>query len=322
MVPRLLALALTVVGCGGAASATDAGADAHGADAGLACTPRALPTGAAPGTNELMPGAQRLRSATSPDGLAWKRTDMTIADQAATPSLTRTADGRPLLLYTAHAIDAPNDGVAAAIGAADGRAWQHCALAWSGMPAGVRATDPDVVQLSDGTYRMYFTSPVPGVTPARAGIFRAESRDGLAWSFGGAAFPYATTVIDPMTFRAGGAWHQYALDGMNAAMVHGTSADGQTFAFSDVGQRTIGGEPYVLSQATQVGDVVRVYGFGPMGQSIRSFTTTNGADLTPDPAVLLALDASVTAERTFIKDPAVVRLSDGGYLMVYSTVIP
>ncbi|MBL9016036.1 MAG: hypothetical protein JNL83_17745 [Myxococcales bacterium] len=288
-------------------------------DPPVACTPRVLGMGRAPGTNELMPGAQRLRAAVSSDGIVWTRLPDTIADQAATPSLVRAPGGPPMLYMTAHQATGVQDGTTVAIGTADGTSWTHCAIERVGFPPGLGGSDPDVVLADDGTYRLYITG---GVNGGRIGIHHADSPDGVVWTYGGVSFERSTSILDSMTFRSGATWHQYALDGTSIAMVHGTSADGRTFTFADVSERRLGGAPHVLSQAALVEGAMRLYGFGPLGREIRSFTTDDGSTLVEDPRLLLALEGARAEESGFVKDPAVTGLADGTYLMVYSTVIP
>jgi hypothetical protein len=62
----------------------------------------------------------------------------------------------------------------------------------------------------------------------------------------------------------------------------------------------------------------------PIGQAqgINSAFSTNGTSWTADPGRRLSLDVSTGKESSALKDPAVVRLDDGTYLMAYSTRIP
>lgn len=55
---------------------------------------------------------------------------------------------------------------------------------------------------------------------------------------------------------------------------------------------------------------------------IGSFSTVDGIGFEADPGTRLALDAGSGLESWGVKDPAVVQLPDGSYLMVDVTVIP
>lgn len=285
------------------------------------CRERAVPTGKAPGSNELQPGGTQLRMATSPDGMTWTRVPDALIDQSATPSLARRADGQLLLYMTAHG-GKSQDAFTVSLGSADGLTWTHCDAIRQGFPQWLTGTDPDVVPLPNGAgFRIFMTGSITAGS-RQVGIHYADSSDGITWQYGGIALQRAEQpIIDSMTFIIGDTWHMYALDGQSISMMHATSHNGKTFAIVDSAKRTIAGKPHVLSQAVMVGDTMRIYGFGPRGMEIRSFTTTDGATLVADTQLLLALD-DARGEHIFIKDPAVVQLNDGTYLMVYATAIP
>ncbi len=288
----------------------------------LTCTPRPLASGLAPGTNELMPGGTRLRAAVSTDGLTWTRLPEPIIDQAATPTLTRLPDGRPLLFMTAHKINGVRDGTAVAIGTLDGRSWTHCKVELVGFPPDVLGSDPDVVALPEGGFRLFVTGSVGAGNPPPVGIHYADSDDGLHWVYGGIALKRNTgPLIDSMTFIHDGVWHMYTLQATSIAMVHGTSTDGKSFTIASEGEVRIGVEPHVLSHATYIGFAHRIFGFGPRGETIRAFDIGAGGTLTGDSRALLSTKDGDPGDKLFVKDPAVTVLDDGSYLMVYATAL-
>lgn len=246
---------------------------------------------------------------------------MTVLDQAATPSLLMSRDGLPYLYVTAHQANGGRDGAAVSIGSADGTTWKHCRLAFTGMPDGVAAVDPDVVTRSDGSYRMFFTGGLSAGSSLRV-IHYADSNDGLSWTYRGVALQMATSVLDSITFEAGGAWHMYTLESSGGAMVRARSSDGAVFSFADRSERTMSGQIYVISQARQIGGVMRLFAFGPNGQVIRSFTTTDGSTLQAGTVDHLTFSAQEAQESQFIKDPAIAILRSGVALMAYATAIP
>lgn len=286
-----------------------------------ACTERATTNGKASGTNELMPGGTRIRLATSTDGSSFIRTGQTVLDQAATPSLVLSTNGLVLLYYTAHKVDGGKDGAALSIGSADASQWKHCQLKFAGFPAGVSTVDPDVVLRSDGTYRLYVTGSVTGAS-SLVGIHYADSPDGINWTYGGLAFQHSSSILDSATFQVNGLWHMYTLAASGSGMVHGTSTNGATFTFVDQKERTMAGQPFVISQAALWSGVTRLFSFGPNGQAIRSFTTTDGNSLSGGTVDHLTYSAAQPQESIFVKDPAVTRLSSGQVLMAYATAIP
>lgn len=277
-------------------------------------------SGKAAGTNALMPGGTRVRLATSTDGAVFTRTGVTVLDQAATPSLLLSREGLPYLYVTAHQVDGRRDGAALSIGSADGATWKHCFLSFTGMPDGVAAVDPDVVTRNDGSYRMFFTGGLAAGNSLLV-IHYADSSDGLTWAYRGVALQLATSVLDSVTFEAGGEWHMYTLEAAGAAMVHARSSDGASFRFADRSERTMAGQPYVLSQARQLAGVTRVFAFGPNGQVIRSFATADGSTLQAGTVDHLAFSAQEAQESQFVKDPAVVVLRSGVVLMAYATAL-
>lgn len=295
------------------------------AESPLNCTPRTLASGRAAGTNALMPGGTRVRAATSTDGVHWSRLAAPIADQVATPTLARTADGRPLLYVTAHKVDGAKDGTAVAIGSADGRTWTHCDIARVGFPGGLLGADPDIVARPGGGYRLFVTGSVgaPGPGTPRLGVHWADSEDGLTFTYGGVAFERAEgSVVDSMTFVHDGVWHMYTLQPETIRMAHGTSTDGKSFTWVGEAEQRIGTEPYVLSHQAEVAGAPRIFGFGPRGEVIRAFDVGAGAALSGDPTPLLGLADGDGGDLQFVKDPAVTRLTDGSYLMVYATALP
>ena len=228
------------------------------------CEVRATGSGKAAGANESMPGGNRVKAATSSDGITWIRQSDAILDQIGTPSLVIGPKGLPLLYTTAHQINGPQDGFVVSIGTADGRTWRHCKVKLKGFPTGLLGVDPDVVALPSGGYRMYLTGSA-SLGSSRIAIHYAESTDGVSWTYGGLAFEYSESILDSVTFRIGETWHMYVLVGSKTEMLHGSSTDGRTFTAIGIGPILIDGQRVVLSQALVSGGQVRVFSFAPPG---------------------------------------------------------
>jgi hypothetical protein len=284
-----------------------------------ACTVRTAPSGKVPGSNELQPGGQRIRLARSLDGENFERLNLTILDQAATPTMLAMPDGQLYVYYTAYQAYKGRDGAALSIGSADGATWQHCELNYQGLPEMVNPVDPDIIALDDGTYRMFVTGPT---SSGQFGIHSLDSSDGLNWAYRGEAYASASGNLDSATMRIGSSWHMFVLQLMTVEMTHSTSPDAVQFTAIDTKLYTIDGQPHVLSQGLVDGEATRIFGFSPMGQKIRSFRTTDGSDLVADETVHLSFDAAQAEESIFIKDPAVAFAADRSIWMVYSTAIP
>ncbi len=134
-------------------------------------------------------------------------------------------------------------------------------------------------------------------------------------------------VLDPSTLLIGTTWHLFAGAPTEGLCVnwHATSTDGTSFTL--VGTKTF--EKDVVKQMFANGIAA------PRGyrghtftaglediQAINSFSTTDGVTWTADSGTRLAVDTTTGKEGLVVKDPAVVRISDGAYLMVYVTAIP
>ncbi len=293
------------------------------------CRERPIATGKAPNTNERMPGGTRLRIARSDEMKVWNVDDGVLLDQAATPSLTISPDGLPLLYMTAHAIDGKRDGFAVSVGNADGTSWRHCVVDLEGFPRWILGSDPDVVRMADQQYRIYLTGNLRE-GDKKIGIHYADSRDGITWRYGGIAFESADSVIDSMTFRLGDTWHMYVLPIDGIDMIHATSDDGRTFVQESRTQRIIAGRPHVLSQTlvdADAADNAIIFGFGPPPASISMASTTDGVTFTDMPANINPIVSIRDGDALFVKDPAIVYMGRASgltqpYLLVYATAIP
>ncbi|MFM7678113.1 MAG: hypothetical protein ACKO83_04605, partial [Roseiflexaceae bacterium] len=210
------------------------------------CRARPVATGKAPGSNELQPGGNRLRIVRSTDMQSWSVDPDFLIDQSATPSLTVSPTGLPLLYMTAHAINGKQDGFAVSVGDAEGRTWRHCYAELINFPAGVLGVDPDVVRVADQQYRIYLTGGLRK-GERKLGIHYADSTDGITWQYGGVAFESDDSVIDSMTFKLGDTWHMYVLPIDGIDMIHATSTDGISFVQESRAHRLIDNRPHVLS---------------------------------------------------------------------------
>lgn len=294
-----------------------------------ACRERPHGTGKAPGSNELQPGGNRLRIARSDTLQTWTVDDAYLIEQAATPSLTMSASGNPLLYMTAHAINGKQDGFAVSVGDPTGQTWRHCYVELKGFPAGFLGVDPDVVRLADHQYRVYLTG---GLRQGERtlGIHYADSTDGITWEYGGIAFAYTDSVIDSMTFKQGDTWHMYVLPMGGIDMIHATSSDGKTFGAEGQATRRIAKKPSVLSHASAATDGTPstiILGFQPPGKGVYMAQTSDGTTLEAVPGITNPIIPVGNGDALFTRDPAMVALADStaeqpSYLIVYATAIP
>lgn len=279
------------------------------------------PTEAGTGSGVETPGRRRLMTATSTDGLTFTRTNTIVTDQANVPDLVMDADGTLYLYYAGWTVGDRNNAAAVAISEDQGKTWTFHQVD-IGVANGrmSHSSDPDVVLLEDGTFRMYSTFNLPNSTDP--GIFVEEGTDGIHFSEGTLAFSGTPPALDSNTFFAGDLWHMYTLSGRTMDSYHATSTDGLTFTEQSHKTYWIDNLDMVMSNVLPIEGGYRMYGFSPTSGDIRSLTSSDGTTWTAEAGVRLALDTTSGFESTYVKDPAVIKLLDGTYLMVYVTQIP
>ncbi len=285
------------------------------------------PTGKAEGADDDNPWNSRMLFATSEDGLTWTKTNQLIADQANVPSVTMDSEGRIFVYHVTWTEGLQNQAVVA-ISEDKGENWVFKKVVVDGIEENMKpATDPCIVQLEDGTFRLYFTSEIQGV--GHPEVFSSVSDDGINFVLEeGARVSIAETgekLIDPTVFKIGETWHLYTLYlGGSEGNFHATSEDGLTFTEEDPIE-----ERMILSNGITMDGVSRFYGFkhaedtdAKYAFEIYSWTSEDGFTWTQDEGIRLEYDEENEMEKKFVKDPAVVQLDDGTYMMFYITAIP
>lgn len=284
------------------------------------------------------PWSGRLMFATSKDGKVFERTGQIFSDQAAVPDLVIGPDEKLYLYYTGWTVGKLENETVVGISENNGQTWTYHYLVLEGFEEMPDPVDPDINILEDGTFRLYLTSSKRGEPEAHT--FVAEGTDGIHFTNKGAAVPAGDKpVLDPNAFYIDGAWHLFA-GGIAGQNWHATSDDGRTYTIQGLeeftapsdnlmftrnnGYQPDGPEPdsYMLANATLVDGNVRMFGFSIDGTSIWSWDSKNGYTWTSNGAALSATESDPAVESGLTIDPAVVQLSDGTYLMVYSTAIP
>lgn len=273
------------------------------------------------------PGVSRLMVATSTDGLAFTRTNQVVTDQGDVPDLLVDARGFIYLYYVGWTVGNEKDKLCVAISPDRGKTWVYKKAVFTGFSGMRPPVDPDVQLLPDGTFRLYVTSSENG-SMETARTYYAESPDGINFTKKGVAFaPPAGVSLDPSTIKIGGTWHLFA-GGNPGLNLHATSTDGKTFNFVDEIAVKAGGMNQLMANGIPVPGGYRFYTFDAMPPGpgvtpgINSVFSTDGVTWTADPGKRLVLDPSAGKESEAVKDPAIARLPDGTYMMVYSTRIP
>ena len=278
----------------------------------------APPSGADTASGVETPGRRRLMTATSKDGLAWTRTNAVITDQANVPDLLMAADGTLYLYFSGWTVGTKQNAMGVAVSKDQAKTWTFYGVEFSGSRTMEHSGDPDIVQLADGTFRMYSTSGLPG--GGGTAIYYSEGTDGIHFDTKGIAFQADPPALDSNTYLVGSTWRMVTLSGQSMQSYDATSADGKTFVKASLTPYAIDGKPTVMSNVLSFDGGYRMYGF--RRGDIRSFFSTDGISWKAETGIRLSLDEATGLESEYVKDPAVIQLNDGTYLMVYVTQIP
>lgn len=268
------------------------------------------------------PWAARLMLATSEDGLTFARTGQVLAEQADVPDVIVTPDG-DIRVYFITWCPAPLQNRIAVASSRDAETWMYRTVEITypgsmqtlGMPA-----DPTIEYTDDGRYRLYFTSQIP---PSRVpGSYSAVSEDGYTFEFEPEPRVLLAdrNALDVNVLKIGDTWHYFA-GGVPGENVHAVSPDGLTFTRVDDFVR----DSVIMSNGIAVAGGYRYFGFQQrpgLPSRIVSFFTTDGDVWMLEDGARLDADPDSAEEQEGVKDPAVVQLADGRYLMVYVTVHP
>lgn len=260
-------------------------------------------------------GERRLLTATSTDGVHFTPTGTVFTEQGNVPDVVVTDDGTLYLYYIGQGIEEGKETTPVAISVDNGATWTYHFITQNNWPTPRPPSDPDVVLLDDGTFRMYYTTDLGR---GKLGIAYADSSDGIAFTYKDAALSVPFTVIDSSTMYMDGMWHMFVLDEKKPQQYHATSVDGKTFSLVSTSPVTLPKPGYIISNPTFEDDTMRMFGFSLRDSDIRSFTTTDAETWSADDIALDATDAS-TLGSGFIQDMTVASLADGTYLMVYVT---
>jgi hypothetical protein len=262
----------------------------------------------------------------STNGSSWSSVGV-IAAGASAPSVCRMSDGRLILVSQAYPADDPEhfDHAVVRFSEDEGVTWSAPEpLAIAAFPEGLRSPfDPCLVALEDGRLRLYFSSHAEPPTEDGSygpdgwpSTYSAVSTDGRDWAFEpGKRFGIeGQAVTSPCVVHFQGEWHYFApVPGRDGSAFHALSRDG--LAFQRLTEVELDGSGRWLGCALaeeELGEsdaLLRFYGTDRIGWSA---TSRDG--------VRWRLDGRVTWGQG--ADPSVVRLRDGGCLMVASAPSP
>lgn len=278
------------------------------------------PTGRDPNAPREAPGAFRLLTATSADGLTYTPTGQAVIDQANVPDLVLGDNGVIHLYYTLSKLGDRSNVLAAALSADFGQTWVFKQLTIEGLAANQpMPVDPDIVRLPDGAYRLYATTNVEG---RKLGIVYMDSRDGLNFGPSALALAHTTNVLDSTTFLFNGQWHMFVLDADRPEQWHAVSDDGRAFRVLEKTPFATAGATYFAANGYAMGEAYRLIGFAAPNRDFRAFDSIDGQAWTAQPGQALTFAAAAPLAHDQIKDPTILPLPNGGYLMVFVTRLP
>jgi hypothetical protein len=247
----------------------------------------------------------------SEDGLTFTG-DKLFVPHAGVANLLLTSNGTliAIMQYFSFTNEAYFDKIAYTISDDDGLTWSPLtAIKFEGLrdPAkgSPNAVDPTLVQLEDGTFRLYFTFQNPGDGFPQLYSATADTIDGI-FVVEGKQLTTDEIVLDPTVIYYNGIWHHYTTTQtppQNGIFtnVHSTSTTGLDFTR----QADITLPMSMLGGILEDNGVLRFYG---CWNGIKSATSNDGFAWTMDTGTRVAQGA----------DPGIAKLPDGSYLMIYT----
>lgn len=168
------------------------------------------------------------------------------------------------------------------------------------------AVDPSIVQLDDGTLRLYFFgSEITQGDPAQASgphkVYSATSTDGIDFTVESGVRFESNQLTDPDVVYYNGTWYMYYSAGSTTKLA--TSSDGLTFTSKAMTGGSVGGVPGAVS----TGSSVLLFG---CSQGISEASSTNGVNFN-------IIKQDIIKTSSIICDPSPIKLTDGTYAMAY-----
>ncbi len=265
-----------------------------------------------PKRNSDGPWFESLYMATSDDGMNFSGEKLFIP-HAGVANLINTSDDRLIATfqYFSYTNQDLFDVICYAVSQDDGESWTPVRkINFSGLniegPGGPNPVDPTLVELSDGTFRLYFTFQKPGedqfpqmysaVADDVDKIFKSEGRQ----------LTTSDMILDPAVVYFEGVWHHYTTKhedepgSANFSNVHSVSDSGTSFERED----DIDLSMSLLGDVIEIDGGLRFYG---TNNGVMSAFSTDGYEWEMD-----------TGTRVDGADPGVAELSDGSYVILYT----
>ncbi|MFQ6003425.1 MAG: exo-alpha-sialidase, partial [Candidatus Zixiibacteriota bacterium] len=250
----------------------------------------------------------------SDDGLTFTD-ERLFVHHGGVPNLLLTRDNKSIATFQYFSFEHEEmfDVIAYTVSEDFGKTWSKVnKIYFEGLPTigfgGPNPVDPTLVELENGSFRLYFTYHTPG--RKYPGLYSAIS-DALDTPFKseGPQLETDKMILDPAVVYFNGLWHHYTVrhgeekDG-KSVNVHSISTDGKNFELQD----DILLKFQLLGQVIEDGGRLRFYG---SGDGVQSATSSDGYIWTED-----------SGRRVMGADPGIAKLPDGRYLMIYTKLPP
>ncbi len=286
------------------------------------------------GTSGGGPWASRLLLATSSDGLNFTKLLVSLSDQADVATVTTDSNGCVWTYFIScqsAVVQNQQCVITSALSPDNGSSWIYKRITLNGFTDSAVPVDPTIWIFPDESKFLYVT--YDPLISNNQNIYYATTSDGITFTYGGQVFSTSDyTIGDSMIVETGSTYQLFAnaLSGADqTGNMHATSSDGVSFTtasdnitFKPQADGVV--QTFSNALANDPG-VMRIYTYphnpNPFN-AINSFTSTDGITWTADAGTRLTPDASNGVESGNVKDPAVTKLSNGNYLMIYSTEIP
>lgn len=260
--------------------------------------------------------------ATSEDGLEFENEKLFL-EHSGVPNLITTSDGKLIATFQYFSFQNQElfDVISYSVSEDNGTTWSPVRrVEINGLDAGdanmrpsdtPNACDPTLVELEDGTFRLYFTHHPQGSQVPQMYSAKADSIDSIFESEG-PQLDADLAVLDPAVVNFKGTWHHYTTyhesmdleneepeEGGLERSVHSTSDTGLNFTRQDD----------ILMEMSFLGDVIEVDG------QLRFYGGEHSA--VSDDGFTWTMEEGSRVEGS---DPGVAQLSDGSFVIIYTAV--